>query len=170
MQGLGAAHIGDVEAARQSLDRLHSLRDALSAANQSYWVDQTAIQIEEVGAWLALAEGNAEEALAAMRHAVELEAATVKHPVTPGPIVPAYELLGEMLLDLDEPVDALGAFEISLQDDPNRFRTLVGAASAAELAGDTGKAQRYYAALAALGQGADSDRAELAAAEAFLAQ
>ena len=170
VQGLGAARVGDVETARHSLERLHALHDTLVETNQSYWADQAAIQIEEVAAWLALAEGNPEEALATMRRAAELESATEKHPVTPGPIVPAYELLGDMLLELDQPVEALAAFEASLQDDPNRFRSLYGAANAAELGGDTEKAQAYYAALTALGENADGDRVELVAARTFLAQ
>ena len=170
VQGLGAAHVGNVEAARQSLERLQALHDALVETNQGYWADQATIQIEEVAAWLALAEGKPEEALASMRHAVELESATEKHPVTPGPIVPAYELLGDMLLDLGQSVDALAAFETSLQDDPNRFRSLYGAANAAELAGEMEKAKGHYTALVALDESADSDRAELVAARTFLGE
>lgn len=170
VQGLGAAHVGNVEAARQSLERLQALHDALVETNQSYWADQATIQIEEVAAWLALAEGKPEEALASMRHAAELESATEKHPVTPGPIVPAYELLGDMLLDLGQPVDALAAFETSLQDDPNRFRSLYGAANAAELAGEMEKAKGHYTALVALGESTDSNRAELVAARTFLGE
>ncbi|NJN81777.1 MAG: hypothetical protein HC802_05465 [Caldilineaceae bacterium] len=108
VKGLGAARTGNIETARQNLDRLNELHDALVNTNQGYWAEQAVIQIEEVAAWLALAEGQPDEALAAMRHAVELESATEKHPVTPGSIVPAYELLGEMLLELDEPAEAAG--------------------------------------------------------------
>jgi tetratricopeptide (TPR) repeat protein len=170
VQGLGAAHVGNVEAARQSLERLHELHDALVETDQGYWADQATIQIEEVAAWLALAEGKPEEALASMRHAAELESVTEKHPVTPGPIVPAYELLGDMLLDLGQSIDALAAFETSLQDDPNRFRSLYGAATAAELAGEMEKANGHYTALVALGESVDSDRAELVAARTFLGE
>lgn len=166
-RGLGAARSGDVEAARSELERLRQLQEALTAAKQGYWVGQAAIQIEEVTAWITLAEGSADEALAAMRNAAELEATTEKHPVTPGWLVPANELLGEMLLELDNPAEALAAFETSLQDDPNRFRGVYGAAHAAELAGDIVKAKSYYTELVKL-VGADSARPEVMAAQAFL--
>jgi len=169
-RGLGAARTGDVEAARQDLQRLQELQETLVATDQGYWAGQADIQMAEVVAWIALAEGNVDEALAAMRRAVELEAATEKHPVTPGPIVPAYELLGEMLLILDRPEEALREFEISHVIEPNRFRSLYGAARAAELAGDPESARRFYEQLVALGANADSERAELAEAEAYLAQ
>jgi tetratricopeptide (TPR) repeat protein len=169
-RGLGAARTGDVAAARQDLDRLQVLREAMVATNQGYWAGQADIQSEEIRAWIALAEGNPEEALALMRNAVEMEAATEKHPVTPGPIVPAYELLGEMLLELGQPAEALVQFEASHVIEPNRFRGLHGAAHAAALAGETEKAHTYYEALVELASTADSERPELAAAKAFLDQ
>jgi hypothetical protein len=167
-RGLGAARNGDVEAARAGLERLQALSEAMAAINQSYWVGQAEIQSQEIAAWIALAEGNSEEALALMRKAVELEAATDKHPVVPGPAVPAHELLGEMLLVLEQPAEALAEFEASHVVEPNRFRGLYGAAHAAELAGDDAKAHTYYEALLALAETADSERAELAAATTFL--
>lgn len=169
-RGFGAARNGDVEAARQESERLQALSEAMLAINQGYWAGQAEIQIQEIEAWIALAEGNDEEALALMRGAVELEAATEKHPVTPGPFIPAHELLGEMLIELDQPQEALAEFEASHLIEPNRFRGLYGAAHAAELAGDLEKATSYYEDLVALGETADGDRAELAAAKAFLAQ
>jgi tetratricopeptide (TPR) repeat protein len=169
-RALGAARNGDVEAARQDLDRLQVLREAMVTAKLAYWVSQADIQSKEVEAWIALAEGKHEEALALMREAVTLEDATDKHPVTPGPFVPAHELLGEMLLILEQPAEALVEFEASHQLEPNRFRGLYGAARAAELAGETEKARAYYEALVALGAQAESERAELAAAKTFLAQ
>jgi hypothetical protein len=169
-RGLGAARAGDLAAARQALERLETLHETLASTNQGYWAGQAAIQIEEVAAWTALAEEDAQEALALMRQAATLEDATDKHPVTPGPIVPAHELLGEMLLELGDPVTALQEFEISQEIEPNRFRGLYGAAHAAELAGEMEKARSYYEQLVTLGAMADSERAELAAAQAFLAQ
>jgi tetratricopeptide (TPR) repeat protein len=169
-RALGAARNGDVAAARQQLDRLQVLREALVTAKQDYWVGQADIQSREVEAWIALAEGKHEEALALLREAVALEAATEKHPVTPGPFVPAHELLGELLLALDQPAEALAEFEASHLIEPNRFRGLYGAARAAELAGETEKARTFYQALVGLGAAADSERVELAAAKAFLAQ
>lgn len=169
-RGLGAARTGDVGAASQELDRLEELRDAMVASNQGYWADQAAIQMESIAAWIALAEGDTDEALATMRAAVELEAATEKHPVTPGPIVPARELLGEMLMELDRPGEALEAFELSQEVEPGRFRGLYGAARAAELAGDLESAHRYYEELTAQTDILDSDRPELARATEFLAE
>jgi tetratricopeptide (TPR) repeat protein len=169
-RGLSAARTGDADAARQELERLQELHEALVAAKQDYWAGQVEIQSREVDAWIALAEGRNEEALALMREAVALEAATEKHPVTPGPIAPAHELLGEMLLALEQPAAALAEFESSLATEPNRFRSLYGAARAAELAGETEKARSVYEELIALSGNAASERTELADAQAFLAQ
>ena len=105
-----------------------------------------------------------------MQEAVELEAATEKHPVTPGPLAPAHELLGEMLLTLEQPAEALAEFEASLLTEPNRFRSLYGAAHAAESAGEMEKAHSYYEQLMALAATADGERAEITEAKAFLAQ
>jgi tetratricopeptide (TPR) repeat protein len=169
-RGLSAARLGDVEAANQEVAQLEALQEALTAVNQGYWAGQVAIQIEEIRAWAALAEGDTDKALAAMRQAAEMEAATEKHPVTPGPILPANELLGEMLLELDNSAEALAAFETSLQEDPHRFRGVYGAARAAELAGDTVKAEAYYSQLMELGGTADSERPEVVQAQEFLSQ
>ncbi len=169
-RGLGAARSGDVEAARQELARLQSLHEALVTSGPAYWAGQVEIQSREVEAWIALAEGQDDEALTIMREAADLEAATEKHPVTPGPIVPARELLGEMLLELEQPAEALMQFELTLASDPNRFRSLYGAARTAELTGETEKAHAYYDQLMVLAANADGERVELAEAEAFLVQ
>lgn len=169
-RGLGAARTGDVDGAHQALERLQVLRDAMVASKLDYWANQTDIQSKEIEAWMALAEGRNEEALALMREAVALADATEKHPVTPGLVVPAHELLGEMLLQLEQPVEALAEYEASHQLEPNRFRGLYGAARAAELAGDKEKARTYYEQLVQLAEQADGERPELATARAFLAQ
>jgi hypothetical protein len=169
-RALGAARHGDVEAARTDLDRLQVLREAMVTAKLDYWAGQADIQSKEVEAWIALAEGRNEEALALMREAATMEDATEKHPVTPGPFVPAHELLGEMLLVLEQPAEALVEFEASRLLEPNRFRGLFGAARAAELAGEMETAHAYYEELVALGATADSERPELVAAKAFLTQ
>jgi tetratricopeptide (TPR) repeat protein len=169
-RGLSAARAGDADAARQEVERLQVLHEALVTMKQDYWAGQVEIQSREVEAWIALAEGRNDEALALMREAVALEAATEKHPVTPGPIAPAHELLGEMLLTLEQPAEALAEFETSLETEPNRFRSINGAARAAELEGEMETARSHYEELIALGAQADGERAELAEAEAFLAQ
>jgi hypothetical protein len=167
-RALGAARSGDAARARRDIERLHALREALVTMKLGYWAQQVEIQDKVAGAWVARAEGRNEEALALMRAAADLEGATEKHPVTPGPIVPARELLGEMLLDLKQPAQALLEFEASRRVEPNRFAGLYGAARAAELAGDREKARTDYTQLVALAEKANGDRAELRQARAFL--
>jgi tetratricopeptide (TPR) repeat protein len=120
-------------------------------------------------AWIALGEGKSDEALRLMRAAADLEDRNEKHIVTPGRIVPARELLGDMLLELKQPAAALAEFEASQQREPNRFRNYAGSARAAAMAGDRVKAAAYARKLLELAQGADSARPELANAR-MLAQ
>ena len=169
-RALGAARTGNVEAARKGLQELASLRDALVQVKETYWADHVEIQQEVTAAWLTLAEGKKEEALEKMRAAADHENATDKHPVTPGVILPARELLGEMLLELKQPAQALGEFEATLRAAPNRFNAFAGAARAAGLSGDREKAKDYYAKLLALCEHADADRPELRDAKVFIAQ
>jgi tetratricopeptide (TPR) repeat protein len=121
-----------------------------------------------VEAWLAQAEGRSTQAAALMRAAAELEESTEKHPVTPGAIKPAREMLGELLLEQGQPAQALIEFQTSQKSEPNRLQGLYGAARAAELAGDQAKARSYYAKLAQLGKNADADRPEVMRARAAL--
>jgi tetratricopeptide (TPR) repeat protein len=123
-----------------------------------------------VAAWVARAAGKNDEAVKLMRHAVALEDAAEKHPVTPGPLVPIRELLGELLLEVKQPAQALQAFEASQRSEPNRFKGLYGAARAAELAGEKEKARAFYNKLVVLAEQADSERPELDEARTFLAQ
>jgi tetratricopeptide (TPR) repeat protein len=169
-RALGAARSGDPAAARKDVDKLSAIQKALVESNQGYWAGQVEIQRRSAAAWLAHAEGNDQEALALMRSAAELEASTEKHPVTPGPIVPARELLGDMLLELKQPEEALREFETSLGESPNRFNGLYGAARAAELSGDKKKAGDYYAKMVTLTAHADSDRPELQKIREFVAR
>ena len=169
-RALGASHVGDTDAARKDLQQLLSLRDTLNQANEKYWADQVEIQQEITAAWLALAEGKQEEALRQMRAAADHEDSTDKHPVTPGVILPARELLGEMLLELKQPAQAAVEFEATLRTAPNRFNALSGAARAAQLSGDSEKAKSYYAKLLAICDHADGDRPELRHARSLLAQ
>lgn len=169
-RGLGAARSGDVKAARREADRLRELRDAMLEIKQDYFAGQADIQIREIEAWIALAEGDTENALAAMREAAAMEGQTEKHPVTPGPFVPAHEMLGEMLLEAGQPAEALAEFEASHVLEPNRFRGWYGAARAAEMAGDAERARTYYEQAATLAAGADTERPELAAVRSYLAQ
>jgi tetratricopeptide (TPR) repeat protein len=168
-RGIGAARSADPARARGDLARIEALRDGLTAAKSLYWAHQSEVQRLAVAGWIARAEGRNEEALALMRASADAEDATEKHPVTPGSIKPARELLGEMLVELGQPAQALKEFEASHRVEPNRFQGLYGAARAAELTGDTTKARTYYGRLVTLGQGADPERPELKHAKTFIA-
>lgn len=167
-RGLGAARSGDIAAARKAVQRLQALQQNIVAAGDRYWAGQTEVQIATLNAWTALAEKKPEEALALMRGAADSEDASDKHPVTPGNVVPARKLLGDMLLASDRPAEALSEYERSLAREPNRFGTLYGAAQAAERAGDRQKAGHYYAKLVEISAQHDTERPELVQAKAFL--
>jgi hypothetical protein len=169
-RALGASRTGKIEAARKDVEQLTLLRNTLLEANDKYWSDQLDIQRESATAWITLAEGKREEALQQMRAAAQHEDGTDKNNVTPGVIVPARELLGEMLLELKQPGPAIIEFEATLRTAPNRFNALSGAARAAELAGDKEKAKTYYAKLVANCAHADGDRPELQNARSLLAR
>ena len=168
-RALGAARMGDAAAARNALQQLTSVRDTLVKLEDKYWTEQVDIQREIVAAWIALAEGKQDDALRQMRAAADHEDATDKHPVTPGAVVPARELQGEMLLEAKQPGPALEAFEATLRVAPERFNALAGAARAAGQAGDREKASTYYAKLLRNCGQADGDRPELRDAKVFLA-
>ncbi len=166
-RALGAARTGDGAGARRALDRLAALRDEAEKTS-AYWAKQVEIQRLAAQAWLERAEGRGEEGLATMRAAAELEATTGKHPVTPGEILPARELLADMLLEADRPAEAKAAYEATLARSPDRFNALYGAARAAELAGDREAARGYFEALVANSDGgAGGER--IAHARRFLA-
>jgi hypothetical protein len=169
-RSIGAARGGDAAAARAEVQKLDGYRAALVAAKQTYWAEQVDIQQRAAAAWAARAEGKSDEALKLMRAAADLEDSTEKHPVTPAPVVPARELLGELLLDLNQPAQALVEFEASATREPNRFNGLFGAARAAELSGNTAKAKTLYGRLVALCDRADTERPELRHAKAALAK
>ena len=169
-RAVGAARTGDAASARQEVEKLNDIRRALAEARGDYdWAKQVEIKRQVASAWLAHAEGKDDEALGLMRAAADLDDATEKHPVTPGTLLPAREQLGELLLELKQPADALREFETSLGNAPNRFNALYGAARAAKLAPDRRKARAYYAQLVALSRHADGDRPEITEAKQFLA-
>lgn len=146
-RGLAAAHLGDSESARASEEALAKIHERLVQSNEAYWAQQVEIQRRAVAAWLALAEGHTDDALREMKTAADLEDGTEKSAVTPGPLAPSRELLGEMLLQMNQPGPALEQFEATLQREPNRFRALYGAARAAQLKGDREASRRYFRAL-----------------------
>ncbi len=143
-RGLGAARLGQMAAANESTAALHEIRERLLKTNETYWARQVEIQQVAVVAWAALAEGKKAQALRQMKSAAELEDGTEKSAVTPGPLAPARELLAEMLLEMKEPAQALEQFKIALTKEPGRFRTLYGAARAAQLGGSSQESQKYF--------------------------
>jgi tetratricopeptide (TPR) repeat protein len=143
-RGLASAHLGDIASARASREALTRIHDRLTKSNEGYWAEQVEIQRRGVSAWMALAEGRTDEALREMESAAELEDSTEKSAVTPGPLAPSRELLGEMLLQMNRPKEALEEFESTLKREPNRFRSLYGEAHAAQLKGDGEAGRRYF--------------------------
>ena len=150
-RGLGGARSGDSATADSAVAALDRLGDRLAAAGEGYWVEQVGIQRSEVAAWRSFAVGRTADALADMRKAVDREDATEKNAITPGPLAPAHELLGEMLLEANRPQAALAEFEESMRREPKRFRTLAGAVKAARAAGNPVSTRRYAAVMLKLG-------------------
>lgn len=168
-RALGAARTGDVESARQEVEKLTVIRRALSETKGDYdWGKQIEIHRQAAAAWLAFAEGKKEEALQLMRAAADLDDSTDKHPVTPGALIPGREQLANLLLELGRAAEALKEFETSLETTPNRFNGVYGAAKAALALKDQKKAQTYYSRLLQICLKADSARPELEEAKQSL--
>ena len=139
--GLGAARSGLTKKSENAAKKLEELKQKVS---NPYWAQQVEIQKNAVKGWLAYANGNKKEALEWMTMAAQQENATNKHAITPGELLPASELLGDMLLELNKPAEALVQYEIALKRSPLRFNSLYGAAHAAELSGNQEAAKTYY--------------------------
>jgi tetratricopeptide (TPR) repeat protein len=168
-RAIGAARIGDPSAAKADLEQITQRRDALRAAKNDYWATEVEVMRLSAAGWTAFAENRADEALGLIRQAADLEDRNEKHPVTPGRILPAREQLGDMLMELKRPAEALKEYEHSQQREPDRFRGLYGAALAAEMAGDARAARRYYGRLMQVA-GKGEPRAELQLAQIYLSQ
>jgi predicted Zn-dependent protease len=166
-RALGAARTGDVAGARAEIEQLQSAHDALVTRNK-YWADQIEVQRLAAMSMLSHAQGEDEEALSDLTQASDLEASMDKHPVTPGSIVPTRELLGDLLLELNRPAQALRAYEQTLATDPNRLRSVYGAAKAAASTGDRATAKAYYQQLVLIEAHADGDTPELQEAKSYL--
>jgi len=143
-RGLGAAHLGRLDEARAERSRLEELETATSKSGEELFARNIRVLRFELEGWVAHAEGREEASVARLRDAAELETATPKHAVTPGPTLPAWEQLGGLLLELDRPAEAATAFGRSLELYPRRFNSLAGAARAARAAGDAGAARAFY--------------------------
>lgn len=168
-KAIGSARSGQPEAARDAIEVLRQFEDRVAqTASASYWKTQIEVQRIAGEAWLAWESGDRLVGLELMKEAAELEAATEKHAVTPGEVLPAAELLGEMLLESGEAAAALEAYRESLERSPGRLNGLAGAAQASLAAGDREAAAGYYRALLDLTGSAEVDLPAIASAREFL--
>jgi TolA-binding protein len=164
---LGSVHTGNIDSARAELKVLKAIYDTLTAQKDSYKAGQVQIQIKTSEAWILFKKGKNSEALSQMNDAANMEDNIQKHPVTPGEVLPARELLGDMLLEMNKPEEALEAYEADLKKHRNRFNGLFGAGLAAERSKNSEKAKSYYQQLTNIAN-SNSSRPELVAARQFL--
>lgn len=169
-RALGAAHTGDLAAANQDLEKLMKCHELLVRENNEYMATQVQIMVKAAQAWVRFFEGNLREALTLMNTSAQLELQTEKQSLTPGEVLPSQELLGDLLIKLEKPQQALGAYELNLKLRPNRFNGLYGAAKAARLSGDNVKATSYYQILIKVARPTDKERSELLEARDYLAR
>lgn len=168
-RGLGMARSGDLARAKREIEAIQELRGALEKSAQPYWAARSEEQMAAVSAWVAFKEGARDQAVKLMRAAADREDASVKHVAMENRLYPMRELLADLLLEMGQAASALGEYEASLKETPNRYRGFWGAARAADAAGDRQKAADYYAKLVALSNNADTERPEMKEAKAFLA-
>lgn len=170
-RALGSVRSSDRPGAQRELQELRAIGQRINQlVPGSYWASQSQVQQLTIEAWLAAGDGRRDEALATMRHAVEIEATNDKEAVTPGEVVPAGEMLGELLESLGRPEEAMEAFVAQLQLSPNRLNGLYGAARSARLTGNHAEAKRYYTQLLALTKDADAGTAGAEEAKKFLTE
>src|SRR5688500_11770115 len=167
-RALGAARSGDPASAQKDVERIAALGEQLKEAKNAYWAAEVEVMRLTAVAWVALAQKNTDAALESMRRAADLEDKSEKHIVTPARLLPARELLGDMLLALKRPGEALKEYEASQIREPNRLRGYYGAGVAASQAGQHAKAKQHFGKLVALA-GKGEPRPEVAAARAFVA-
>jgi len=165
-RGLGAARSGNLEVARAARSSLVELER--TSGQSAYWVEKIEIQRSVVGAWIEFAEGSTDQAIASMKAAAEREDQTDKSGISPGPIAPARELLGEMLLQAGKPAAALSAFQRTIEKEPGRFRGLYGGAVAAAAASRPELAEKYFSRLVEMCERAKPGRSELEQAKSYL--
>jgi tetratricopeptide (TPR) repeat protein len=167
-RALGEARTGNITGAQADIAKLQSLKDKLSAENNTYWANQVEVQRLGAAGVLAHVQGNDTKAVELARAAADLEATMDKHPVTPSSVLPARELLADLLLELNQPDAALTEYKEMLRTDPNRFRSILGEARAAKQSGDAAAAHDAYQKLVALSKPTGPERPELAEAKAYL--
>ena len=167
---LGAVHIHKPDVAKASLAELQKNYAELLKNKKTYEANQVQIQIKASEAWMQFYGGNKGDAIRLMTEAADMEDATEKHPVTPGEVIPARELLGDMYMEHGEFAKALDAYEADLKRHAGRFNGLYGAAIAAKKAGQTEKAATYFEQLKAAAQTSDGKRSSIASAELVFKQ
>ncbi len=161
-KGIGAGRTGNAAIVQQAYQKLGELQNTFkdTEANK-YWINQIEIQKKVVYAWQLFVQNEKEKSLQTMVGAAELEDASEKNPVTPGPLLPAREILGDLLLELNKPKEALEQYELSLVNSPNRFNSLYGAGKSAELLGNSEKARIYFRALLNIKKNSNASREQL---------
>ncbi|MES1218581.1 MAG: hypothetical protein ABUT20_23965 [Bacteroidota bacterium] len=164
----GFVNINKIDSAKAELKNLNTIYDTLIAQKDPYKANQVLIQIKISEAWILFKEGKYNDALTVMNLAADMEDKTEKHPVTPCEVIPAKELLGDILLQMNQPEKALVVYEQDLQKHPNRFNGLYGAGSAAERSKNSDKAKFYYEQLIAVTKAVNSNRPELEKIKLFL--
>lgn len=167
-RGLGAARSGDLAVARAEVAALTGIEESLRQA-QPYWATLVRAQRLGVEAWVAFASGDAATATQRATDAASIEDGTDKHPVTPGQVLPAREVLADLLLEARRFAEARQAYEAVLKKEPGRARSVFGKARAAELAGDRAAARAGYREYMTLMEGATAARPEIEQARRFLA-
>lgn len=146
-RAIGLARAGNPTAAKLDVQRLTEIERKLRAAGNTYWADQVSIQAQEANGWVMQASGDSQAARRALASAADLEDSMEKLPLTPGPVIPAREQLGELLLQMRQPSEALNQFERSLQESPGRRNALQGALQAAKQADMPDKVAKYQTAV-----------------------
>jgi tetratricopeptide (TPR) repeat protein len=164
-KGLGASRNGKIQIAESELKKMDELQQQIK---NPYWGNQTEIQKNIIRSWMALAKGDKKQAVDLMRTASDMEWSTQKAPITPGELLPAREMFGDMLMQLNKPKEALVQYELSLQRSPRRLNTLFGAASAAQKSGDAIKAKTYFEQILQVAPNADPNLEIAVKAKSYL--
>ncbi len=165
---LGFCNIGDINSAKKEITQLRVVHRTLVKSGETYQAGQVEKQLKSSEAWIAFKEGKDDQAIILMKLAADMEDKTEKHPVTPGEVLPARELLAEMFMQMNRPEEGLKAFEYNLKKHPNRFNALYGAATASEKINHPDQARAYYRKLVNISNSKTSDRPELLTAIAVL--
>jgi tetratricopeptide (TPR) repeat protein len=153
-RGLGMAHERRIDEAKAESERLSQLEAVMQKASEDLFARSIRMLHLELDSWIAHVEGKQDASVSRMEEAAALEESTPKHAVTPGPTLPARELLGDLLMEQNQPARALKAYQRSLELYPKRFNSLLGAARAARASGDAVSSRKYHVQLLRIAHGA----------------